>query len=158
MGNPFTPQRLENIRRLRKARRLFKQTPLFAFHLMKQDYPDYTNEQFVDDLRRRSKTKQKKSKTTLCRYGRYNRFLSLTRQFQDSGDQRLAEQAMQLRRNMTKPYRVLVRCGRESREFSLSPLIPFRDVEELNRQLCTCQTMLEAVELVENFRKTNPFH
>ena len=153
MGRPFTPERLDNIRRIRKARRLFKQTPLFAFHLMEKDYPGYTCERFRDDLRRRSKAKQKKTKTTLKRYGRYHRFLQLLSHYRITNDLETARQAAQLRSNMTKPYRILVRCGNESREFSASPLIDYSVIEQLNVQLNACGNMREAEELITTFRK-----
>ncbi|WP_289035014.1 hypothetical protein, partial [uncultured Flavobacterium sp.] len=69
MGKPFTPQRLANIRRMRKARRLYKKQPLFAYDILCKEYPDYTYDKFWDDLRYRRKPKRRKGKSALVRYG-----------------------------------------------------------------------------------------
>lgn len=122
---------------------------------MQQAYPGYTHEQFLDDLRRRSRAKQKSTKTTLTRFGRYPRFLLLMKQYQDTGDQRLAIQAMQLRSNMTKPYRILVKCGNECREFSASPLIDYSVIQQLNTRLNACASMREAEQLITAFRENH---
>ncbi len=59
MGKPFTAERLESIRRMRKARRLFRKEPLFAYMLLSLEYVDYSYAQFLDDLRYRTKAKRK---------------------------------------------------------------------------------------------------
>lgn len=58
----FSPERLYKIRRLRKARRLFKQIPLFAYHIMRTTDEQYKYEDFLDDLRLRKTTGCKNEK------------------------------------------------------------------------------------------------
>lgn len=154
-GQPFSPERLRNIRRLRKARRLFKQTPLFAFHLMELEYPGYTQDEFLEDLRRRTKRKPKPKKTPLNRYGRYYRIQVLKERYANTGDEEAIRMAMKLQAVITKPYRFLVRFKNQAKEFSLSPLIPISRVEELNQSFTTCKTMVEVEQLIDAFQKTS---
>lgn len=154
MGSPFTPERLEAIRRLRKARRLFKQTPLFAFEQMVQQYPNYTYAAFIDDLRIRRKRKPKQHRSILQRYGRYAQMDRLIRQFEQTGDYSLIEQANRLRANMTKPYRLLVKIKAEAMEFTFSAMIPMVHIERLSKQVMACVEMGEVEKMVEAFRQS----
>ena len=155
MGKPFSPERLENVRRMRKARRLYKKQPVFAFEILKREYPEYTHEQFWDDLRYRRRPKKKKGKSPLCRYGRYRRMQELGAQFEVTGKFEFAIQAMQLRKNMTKPYRVMVRVGGEVLEFELSAMIPIVRIECLVAELSKCQDAEQARQVVEEFSKNS---
>lgn len=94
---------------MRRARRLFRKAPLFAFAMMREEYPQYTHENFCDDLRYRTKRRRKRGKSQLLRYGRYRRMELLKEQFRQTGNSDFALQAQKLHRNMTKPYRVLAR-------------------------------------------------
>ncbi len=148
---PFSPERLAHIRRLRKARRLFKTQPLFAFLLMKADYPGYTHTEFLDDLRRRSKKKHKAKKSPLCRYGRYLRIDKLMTRYRETGEDVLILQAMRLRANITRPYRVLVRLAGQYTEYFFSPLISIERIEKLNENFCACKTWEEVERVREEF-------
>jgi hypothetical protein len=152
MGKPFTPERLENIRRMRRARRLYRKAPLFAFEMMREEYPQYTYENFCDDLRYRTARKRKRGKSQLARYGRYRRMEKLKEQFRQTGNSDFALQAQKLHRNMTKPYRVLARVSGETWEYTLSPLIRIDDIEKLVALLNDCPTVEDAHALVGQFR------
>ncbi|MBN8879831.1 MAG: hypothetical protein J0I32_19965 [Sphingobacteriales bacterium] len=152
---PFSPERLFHIRRLRKARRLFKLTPLFAFEQMKLQYAEYTYADFMEDLRRRSRKKQRLKKSPLVRYGRYQRMEKLLTQYRETGNLDLAQKATQLRRRMTKPYTVLVRLKEASMEYTLSPFIPIEAIEQLVLHLKTCSTEQLATELVQQCRDSH---
>ena len=149
MGKPFSPERLANIRRMRKARRLYKKQPVFAFAIMVAEYPEYTIEKFWDDLRYRRPPKKKKGKSSLVRYGRYRRMEQLNGQYLATGNLEYGLQAVRLRRNMTKPYRVLVRVSGQEIEYSFSPLIPIERIENLVRELSNCKDLAEADKLIE---------
>lgn len=155
MGKPFSPERLANIRRMRQARRLYKKQPVFAFELLKKEYPGYTHEQFWDDLRYRKRPKKKKGKSPLCRYGRYRRMLELGAQYSLTGNIDFAIQAMKLRRNMTKPYRVMVRLEGEILEFELSATIPIEPIEKLVADLSGCQNPEQARQMVQDFSQNS---
>ena len=58
MCKQFSPDRLEAIRRMRKARRLNKTQPLFAFNLLCSIYQDYTYEMFFGRLAQAQQTKE----------------------------------------------------------------------------------------------------
>lgn len=151
MGKPFTPERLASTRRMRKARRLYRRQPVFAFPFLCTEYPDYTHEQFLDDLRYRTKPKRKNKKTTLTRYGRYGRMVELLGLYRNTGNTEYAVQAQQLRKRMTKPYRVLVKINGKSWEYGVDATIPIREVEQLTAELSTCSTLEEADATVARF-------
>lgn len=83
----------------------------FAFAMMREEYPQYTHENFCDDLRYRTKRRRKRGKSQLLRYGRYRRMELLKEQFRQTGNSDFALQAQKLYTNMTKPYRVLARVS-----------------------------------------------
>lgn len=154
MGKPFTPERLERIRRMRKARRLYKKQPLFAFQMMLTDYPDYTHELYMDDLRYRKKPKKRNGRFNPHRFGRYSKIMELLRQYERTGNSDFALRAIQMRAYMTRPYRVLVRVGGEEIEYSFSPRIPVRSIENLLSQFSGCKTEAEVGSIVSEFRRT----
>lgn len=154
MGKPFTPERLENIRRMRRARRLFRKQPLFAYDAMRKEYPAYTYDQFWDDLRYRRKPKRRKGRNPLVRYGRWGRMESLKARYGNTGNVEYALQALRLRRHMAKPYRVLAKVGGEILEYGLSPFIPISEIEKLVAELPKCKSESEADVLVERLATT----
>lgn len=151
MGKPFSPERLENLRRMKKARRLNKRQPLFAFLLMSGEYTDYTYEQFLDDLRYRRPPKKRKGKSGLVRFGRYRRMESLIVEYQLNGNIETAIKAKQLRERMTKPYRVQFRVKGEVMEYQLSALIPIEQIEKFVAELADCKSSVQANELFDRF-------
>ncbi|GEM63860.1 hypothetical protein SF1_18420 [Sphingobacterium faecium NBRC 15299] len=156
MGKPLPPEKLFALRRLRKARRLFKQQPVFAFAILCEEYKDYTHEQFLDDLRIRTKTKgKKKKKSPLTRYGRFFKMNQLLELYSKTGLVDFALQAFRLRSVITKPYRVLVKIEGCHIEYGLNPFIPYKEVEKLNLQLRDCKTEKEVDYVIEQFRSAN---
>lgn len=155
MGKKFKPERLASIRRMRRARRLYKQQPVFAFEILSTEYADYTPEQFIDDLRYRSKPKPKKKKDALLRYGRYTKMMQCLELFRSTGITEYAIQAQRLRRNMTKPYRVLIKINGKHIEYGLDPLINIEDVERLVAKLRECKTETQADDMINQFRENS---
>ncbi len=153
MGKPFSPDRLINIRRMRKARRLFKKAPLFAYSYMKEGYPDYSYLQFLDDLRVRRPGKKKNVKSPLARYGRYAAMREFLRLYEQSKEISYAIKAQELRKNMTKPYRLLIRYKNLSRELEFSLLIPYAQIKELSDNINRCRSRAAIDKLVANFSK-----
>lgn len=149
---PFTPERLNHIRRLRKARRLWKQAPLLALQEMQIAYPDYTEAQFRDDLRIRRKPQSKKRvKSPLVRYGRHAQIPKLMAQYDATKDTEYVRQAMQLRKMITQPYRVLVKLDGRKVEFCYSPLTAYKTIVAWVEKIKTCQTWSAFEELHEGF-------
>lgn len=95
-------------RRKRKARRVWKQQPLFAFSLLAAEFPDYTPEAFIKDVRITNDKKSKFKKTSLARYGRYPVLMNLLAKWKRDRDVSIGLEILKLRRNMTKPYRLVV--------------------------------------------------
>lgn len=154
MGIPFTPERLEKIRRMRKARRLFKKMPLFAYTYMVESDPHYTYEQFLADLRLRKKTKKKDKIDRSSRYGRYGKMKEFYSLYDQTGDLKYAIQAQRLKDNMAKYYRVQIIVNRRITEYSFSPFIPYSQIESLSKLLSTCKTQEEADKMVTEFNRT----
>lgn len=152
MQNRFSEQRLANIRRLRKARRLYKQVPLFAYELMKSQYADYSWPAFMEDLRLRSKPKQKQSRSPLKRFGRYYKMQELLSLYAVTQNTDLALQAITLRNNMTRPYRLLVQVEKQAMVFTFPATVPYSAMQGLSQSCQRCKTMAEATQLIENFR------
>ena len=153
MGKPFTPERLESTRRMRRARRLYRQQPLFAYEMLSSEYMGYSYGQFLDDLRYRTKPKPKEKKSTLIRYGRYRRMRELLERYRQTGELEFALQAQRLRKRMTAPYRVLLRINGESIEYGFEPTIAITEIERLTADLKNCKSEKDADEMVEGFRK-----
>ncbi|WP_313491905.1 MULTISPECIES: hypothetical protein [Sphingobacterium] len=153
MSKPFTPERLTNIRRMRKARRLFKKLPLFAYTYMLQDIPDYTYEQFLDDLRIRRQGKKRKEKSYLSRYGRFGAMCQFIKLYEQTKDIAYARKAQDLRDNMTKPYRLLIRFKKLRRELYYSPLIPYSQIKELSENINRCKNLTEIEKVIADFDK-----
>ncbi|MBL7734453.1 MAG: hypothetical protein JNL51_03270 [Chitinophagaceae bacterium] len=65
-----------------------------------------------------------------------------------------ALKAEQLRRNMTKPYRMLLKVEGKIWEYSFSALIRIEEIERLSKELSGCKTLNEVEALIEQFRKT----
>lgn len=153
MRTPFSPERLANIRRLRKARRLFKKEPLFAFNHLTHEFPDYTFEQFLDDLRIRKKSKKKTIPKRLERYGRYNKVKELLDRYQQTNDIRFAIQAKQIMDQLRKPYRLQIVLNKKISEYCFHPYTPYSAVEQLSNQLKSCTTQEQIKKLVADFSK-----
>ena len=148
----FSPERLYRIRKLRKARRYFKQTPLFAYARMKQEYTDYTYTAFIDDLRRRSRPKKRRGKSLMVKYGRYYRMQQLTDLYRQTGVVDYAMKAMQLKRHLTKPYRLLLSIKGNKTEYSFSPYVPIERIEQLAAAVQGCREIEQIETLISNVR------
>lgn len=153
MGKPFTPERLANIRRIRKARRLYRKQPLFAFEILLTEYPNYTQDKFWDDLRCRSIRKNRKGKSPLIRYGRYRRMQQLIELYKNTQIIDYALKAQRLRRLMTVPYRVMVKIGGKAIEYNFCPLMQIEEIENIMTQLLKCLTVQDADKLIKQFKE-----
>src|SRR5690606_21915994 len=154
MGNPFPPDRLAAIRRLGRPSRFYNHRPLLAYLVRSGIYPGSSSEEFMDDLRYRRPPRRRRGRNNLVRYGRYARMVQLADRYQKTGNAEEALQAMRLRRNMTKPYRVMVKVEKVRLEYIFSPLVPIRHIEELVGRLAACGSENEADGIVRDFRKT----
>jgi len=149
-GRQLSPESLFKLRRLRKARRLWKKEPVFAYQMMLDEFPDYSHEQFVADLKRRSKSVSKRRKKyPLTKYGRYSRMEALIFEYALTGNPIYMTKANQLRRNMTKPYDFQVWKNGVLNYHSLSPLIPIEDIEQLQEEMKNCMNLDAANDAID---------
>ena len=145
----FSPERLFKIRRLRKARRLWNQVPLFALNTLQTDYPDYDEALLHEDIKRRTPKKKKKGKNPLRKYGRFTKMQELMQLFEQTQDPAYYLKAMKIKEVMTKPYRVKFKITQQVVEYSFDPLIPYACIEDLVSKGNKCRTF-EEVDLLCN--------
>jgi len=148
----FSPERLYSIRRMRMARRLWKQSPLMAFNLLKEKYPDYTQDLFLQDLHiRKASRKEKRTKNPLTKYGRHEKIQQLLSLYNQTKDPKYYLLAQKLRSIITRPYRLEIKREGKSWEFSFPPEIPYKQIEQLSKQCQQCDTLDEAAALCNKF-------
>ncbi len=152
----YTPEKLAALRRLKAARRLHRRFPLMAFQFMQEKYPDYCYQDFVQDItpkrKRYYKSYRYTKKCPLRKYGRYSTMEDLIQQYQQTGDPAALLKAEKLRKVMTKPYRVLVSIKGQAIEFYLSPLIPYKVVQDLTLSIRKTHSMEMAQQLINDIR------
>jgi hypothetical protein len=143
-GIPFSRQRLFKIRRLRKARRLWRREPLFAYARLQQIYPNYTEMDFIDDLRRRKPKKKRFAKKFQSRYGRYDKIQSLLKEFDQTQDFKYVLLANKLKARIAKPYIIRVKKGKKIMEYSAPPETSYAQIERFVLQAHECPTFEQA--------------
>ena len=140
----FSEETLRRIRRMRKARRLFRYLPLFAFSMMLVEYHDYDYDTFIRDVTPRRRKKRKKvPKTPLARYGRFWEMRHLVRQYKESKEPVIGLKADLLRKNMTRPYRVLLQIGRECREHAYPATYSYSTIRDFAMKARQCRSWIE---------------
>jgi len=77
----------------------------------------------------------------------------LKEMYRQTGNIQFGLQAQQLRRYMTKPYRVLARINKELLEYTFCECIPIEEIEKLTNELPKCKTEQEADALVQRLRE-----
>ncbi len=141
---------ISNRSRINKARRFFKKAPIFAFQELQALLGDeYTFEQFLGDLKLKTKPKRKAKKSGLVRYGRYGRMMQLVSIWRSSGDISFLIEAQQLRDRISQPYRLQVRYGREIKEYYYPPEVPINHLEAILEltKVCSSHAQFEEMKL-----------
>lgn len=135
---------ISNRSRINKARRLYRRAPLFAFQELQAHLGEcYSYDQFLDDLRLRSKPKPRVRKSGLIRYGRYRRMMEFVSKWRSSGDINSLIEAQKLRDRISKPYRLQVRYGQVVKEYHYPPEVPIFHLEEIIRLSYECRAHTE---------------
>lgn len=154
----FSPERLYAIRRLRLARRLWKHSPLIAFDQVKELYPEYTQDLFIQDLTiRKPKQKSAHTKNPLTRYGRFEKIQQLIGLYQNTADTQYLLMAQKLRSIITRPYRLEIKRGGKAWEFTFPPETPYKQIEQLSKNCQACSSLDEAVELCTTFIQSSGY-
>ncbi|MGB1216445.1 MAG: hypothetical protein ACPG5P_01130 [Saprospiraceae bacterium] len=124
-------------RRRRVARRLTRKTGkkggvLFIVEQMNDEFPDYTWEQYEKDIKgMKPRQSAQKGKNRLKRYGRYPVMQRLLRQYHFDKDPEKLKQANDLRKKMTKPYKMMYRKGGEERLYQFPATYSYEIIKRL---------------------------
>ena len=78
----------------------------------------------------------------------------LLARFHGTGDAQAGRAAIAMRKVMTRPYRMRVQLAGKCCEYTLSPMIPYAEVERLNHQVSKATTWQQVETLVEALRAT----
>lgn len=149
---PLSKESLEKLRRLRKARREQKNFPLFAFAEMQSEFCEYSEGDFAEDLRRRSKPKKKRAKKNpLLKFGRYRKIQALLVEFDRTHDFSLIERANKLRPLIRQYYRVKIRKGDHACEYFYAPECDYDKIAVLCNKMGKCATWEEVDALDKAF-------
>jgi hypothetical protein len=149
----FTPERLIATRRVRAARRLFKRFPLFAHEMMQEKYPDYSYQDFLNDLPKK-KIKRKsyrRVKNPLRAYGRFFQIESMLSEYQATLDPLFVLKAQKLRDRITKPYEIVVRKAGVIIEYSIPAFVSYKAIEQLVSSFREARSIDEVQQLFKNF-------
>jgi hypothetical protein len=97
-------QKKRQQRRRRVAKRQAKRFPLFAVEFMKDEFPNYDYETFVDDVRSGKAKKKKKGKSPMKRQGRYEMYRSAMSNYYLYKEVHYLEEAQKIRNRMYLPF------------------------------------------------------
>ncbi|MGE7775180.1 hypothetical protein ACQKLP_10680 [Chitinophaga sp. NPDC101104] len=148
----LSPESLFKLRRLRKARFLWKKGPLMALATMQAQYPGYTQQMLIADLKPRSRKKViPKTRSPLYKYGRYARMQQLIQLYHQTGDIQNLLEAQKLRKRLTAPYRVEVRTGNHVKEFYLPATTSYTTVVSLVAKINGSSSFETGCQIVEQF-------
>lgn len=106
-------------RRWRVADRMLKKAPLFAAQIMQDEFPGYTEEDFIHDVtRKRRKGKKRKGKSPLKRQGRYPFMMRHLANYQLTKDPEHLRKAQEMRNRMFNPIELVFSLNGESKTVS----------------------------------------
>lgn len=134
----WSSETIAKVRRLRKARRTFKATPLFAYNILIQEYEGYSYETFISDLIVRKRKSSRKRSKNLNRYGRYYEMQKMITLYNQTGDIKYGLMAQRLRKYLTQPYRALIRIAGVEQEFFYPATVDIKVIQELVNHANNC--------------------
>lgn len=153
----------QNIRRRNMARRLHKAQPLFAYEAMQQLFPSYSYIAFLADISRTKPKKQRKGKSGMIQFGRFEEMKRLISLWKLDKDPDILRKAVQLRQQMTQPYRLKTRFGKEEWIMFFPPTYTYKTMQQLAILANKCATKQEfdtiSQDLIdrENFGKNHKY-
>jgi len=108
-----------------------KRFPLFAVEFMADEFPDYTLEQFENDLEGKKLPKKRKGKSPMHRQGRYLPMRKALADYRLTGEMKYLLEAKRLRERMFQPYQLEYRIGKERRRMQFPSTTSMRLMREL---------------------------
>ncbi len=118
-------------RRKRVARRMAQRFPLFAVEFTREEFKNYTQEQFEQDMDGARLPKKRKGKSPMARQGRYLAMKEALSNYRQTKDEAYLREAQALRRRLFQPYLVRYRLGKEAREFQFPSTTSYKLILDL---------------------------
>lgn len=118
-------------RRKRVAKRMALRFPLFAVEFTREEFPQYTQDQFQSDIEGKKLPKKRKGKSPLKRMGRYRAMRDAITEYRITGDIEHLRRAQQLRNRMFQPYEIDYRLGKERKIVRLAAETDYKKIVEL---------------------------
>lgn len=134
-------------RRKRVAKRMALRFPLFAVEFTREEFPQYTQEQFQSDIEGKKLQKKRKGKSPLKRMGRYRAMREALTEYRITGDIEHLRRAQQLRNRMFQPYKIDYRLGKERKIVLFAAETDYGKIAELaNIKFVSWQQLDEILE------------
>lgn len=125
-----------------------KRFPLFAVEFMKEEFKNYTYEQFESDIKGKKLPKKKKGKSPMARQGRYLPMLKAISEYRQTGNLEFLYQAKRLRDRMFQPFLFEYRIGKECRRMQFPSTTSMRLMRELTQiQFSTWEELDKILEV-----------
>jgi hypothetical protein len=120
-------------RRRRVAKRMLKRFPLFAVEIMQAEFPDYTYEEFIGDVTRKTRKgkSMRRPKSPLIRQGRYPLYQNAMSNYGLTGEQKYLEEAQHWRNRLYLPFQFLFALKGERRLYEYPSTLRLQVVDEI---------------------------
>lgn len=129
------------MRRRRVAKRMAKRFPLFAVEYMQAEFPGYTQEQFIEDISRKTRKREspyRKKKSPMQRQCRWSLYQKALLNYRNTGEQKYLQEAQQLRNKMYSriPVRVTIDIGGklETKEWRFPSDVSLAVIQNITKQ------------------------
>jgi len=151
-GYKYSEEAKLSRRRKLLAKRLWKKLPIFAFQTILEHNPEYSLNQFAEDIVYKKKAKVKKNKSNIERYGRYWKYREVLNLYLSTKNEEHYFAAKRLRDNMTKPYRISIKySGEPGKEYSFDATIRYDSIQEIVSLSKTCKSIQEFEEKLNTY-------
>jgi len=114
----------------RRVRWYHKKFGIFGYQFLKEKM-QVTEDEYQVALKSLKPLKKKKGKNVLRRYGRYYEMEKMLLEYKKTEDPVYFLKAQKLRQNISKPYRLKVRYGKEVVEYSYPAVVDYKRIQEL---------------------------
>lgn len=120
-------------RRKRVAKRMAKRFPMFAVQFMREEFKDYTQEQFLEDISNAKLPKKKKGKSQLKRQGRYPLMQKALSNYHFTKDSKYLHEAQQWRKKMFLDFRVEFKLNGKRKTYTFPSTTSVRLILDLGK-------------------------
>lgn len=131
-------------RRKRVARRMARRFPLFAVQFTKEEFKDYTEDQFLKDIKG-AKLPKYKGKSQLKRQGRYPLMQKALSNYLFKKDVKYLREAQRHRMNMFKPFELEYYLGGKTKRMTFPSTTSAKLIIELSQIKFSTWDELESI-------------